>query len=238
MKALIFAAGLGTRLQPLTNNKPKALVELKGESFLKRAIQKLKAEGINEFVINIHHFGDLILQYLKENNNFDSIIHISDERDFLLDTGGGLKKASIFFDKNEDFIIYNVDIFSDIKIKDLMRCHKKSNALITLAVQSRVSDRRLIFDENKFLCGWENIDTNRKKIAREISGNAIPVSFSGIHAVSGKIFDLITEIDKFSIIDLYMRLAKDYKISYYNHDYSYVIDLGKHENIIEAEKYI
>lgn len=233
---MIFAAGLGTRLKNLTENKPKALVELKGETFLKRVILKLKSAGINEFVINIHHFGNQILQYLHDNNNFDSKIEISDERNFLLDTGGGLKKASPFLKHTEDFIIYNVDIFSDIRIEELIKSHNENNALATLAVQTRESGRKLIFDEGRYLCEWQNTTTNEKKIAREVIGKATPTAFSGIHIINSSIFDLILEEGNFSIIDLYLRLAKNHKISYYNHDYSYCIDLGKPENIITAEK--
>jgi len=237
MKAMIFAAGLGTRLRPLTNDIPKALVKQAGEPMLKRVILKLKKAGINEFVINIHHFGEKVLKYLEENNNFDCKIEISDETDFLLDTGGALKKAASLLKDSENILLYNVDIFSDIRIKDFIRCHKKHKALVSLAVQNRKSDRRLIFNDDNFLSAWENTKTGEQKISREISSEHKSQAFSGIHVVSNKIFDLIEEEGKFSIIDLYLRLAKNHDIFAYNHDHAYFYDLGKIEMLKESEKH-
>jgi len=236
MKALIFAAGLGTRLRPLTNNLPKALVLLSGKPLLEHVITKLQKEGINDFVINVHHFADKITDFLKKNNNFGANILISDETDMILETGGGLKKASKFFSQNEDFIVYNVDIFSDINIKQLTDFHRNNNSLATLVMQKRQSNRRLVFDENNYLCSWENIATGEIKQARNPKGNTKSLAFCGIHIINSKIFNLISETGKFSIIDVYLRLAKDYKISSFEYDFSYWFDLGKPKNLEECSK--
>lgn len=237
MKAMIFAAGRGTRLQPLTNKKPKALIEINGITMLELVIGKLKKYGISEFVINVHHFADQIIDFLNKKNNFNSIIHISDEREMLLETGGGLKKAEKFLSKNdEDFLVYNVDIFSNIDIFDLVKFHKKSKAIVTLAMQKRNSSRQLLFDEKNYLCAWKNILSGEIKKSRLVNGKLKSLAFSGIHLINPKIFKLISETGKFSIIDMYLRIAKNYKISAYKHNYSSYLDLGKHESIRKAEK--
>jgi len=238
MKILIFAAGLGTRLKHLTKDKPKALVEFNGKTILEHLILNLKSQGFNDFVINVHHFADKIENFLKENNNFNSNIEISDEREMLLETGGGLLKAKKFLSSSENFIIYNADIFSDINLKELVSEHKKNNALATLTVQERETSRKLLFNEENELCQWKNYDTNEVKEAKKTEDELKSWAFTGIHIISNEIFNHITEIGKFSIIDLYLRLAKNHKISAYKSAYSYWFDLGKPENIIEAETYI
>ncbi len=237
MKAMIFAAGLGTRLRPLTNKKPKALVEINGITMLELVINKLKKAGICDFVINVHHFSEQIIDFLKDNRNFNSNIYISDESNMLLETGGGLYKAAKYLSSdNEDFIVYNVDIFSDININNLINFHKKNNSLVTLAVQNIKSSRQLLFDKKNYLCQWQNISTGEKKIARNTNSKLNAFAFSGIHVINNKIFELITETGKFSIIDTYLRIAKNYKISAYIHNSSFCIDIGSYKNILKAQK--
>lgn len=236
MKVMIFAAGLGTRLKPLTDNKPKALVELKGKPLLEHLIINLKNQGFDDFVINIHHFADQIETFLKKNKNFNVNIEISDERERLLDTGGALLKAEYFLKDSDIFIIYNVDIFCDINLQELINEHKKNKAIATLVVQNRDSSRKLLFDEENYLCQWKDIRTNTRKEARDPVGLLTEWSFSGIHIINSSIFKFITEKGKFSIIDLYLRLAENHKISALNTKRSYWYDLGKPETISELEK--
>ena len=233
---MILAAGLGTRLEDLTKNKPKALVELNGKPILEHLILNLKSQGFNDFVINVHHFADQIEDFLKKNNNFNSNIEISDERELLLETGGGLLKAQQFLSDTKNLIIYNVDIFSDIDLRQLISSHKKNKSLATLVVRDRNTSRKLLFDETNTLCQWRNYNTNEIKEAGIPIGELSPMAFSGIHIVNSEIFKHITETGKFSIIDLYLRLAKNHKISAFETQHSYWIDLGKPENILEAEK--
>jgi len=235
MKALIFAAGLGTRLQPFTQSIPKALVRLHGKPLLQILIEKLIQSDINDIVINVHHFADQVIDFVKSNNNFGINIQFSDERDELLDTGGGLKKASWFFDDGQPFLVHNVDVISDIDVKDVFNEHLKSDAIATVAVRKRETSRYLLFDENKTLCGWENVSTGEKIISKS-SRVKLQYGFSGIHVINPDIFDHIHQEGKFSIIETYLELAKSHRISAYDHTESIWIDLGKPENLKQAEK--
>jgi len=238
MKVLIFAAGLGTRLKHLTKDKPKALVKFNGKPILEHLILNLKSQGFNDFVINVHHFADQIEGFLIKNNNFNSNIKISNEREILLETGGGLLKAKNLLIDSEDFIIYNADIYSDINLKKLVSAHKKNKALATLVVQDRETQRKLLFNKENKLCQWKNYETNEVKEVKKTKGTLKAWAFTGIHIINNEIFEYITETGKFSIIDLYLRLAKHHKISAYKSNNLYWFDLGKPENIIEAETYI
>ncbi|MFA8434793.1 MAG: nucleotidyltransferase family protein [Marinifilaceae bacterium] len=227
LNAMIFAAGLGTRLRPFTNDRPKALVDLEGQTLLERAIRKLALLKVDRIVINIHHFGEQIIDFMNVNDNFGLDIRISDERDELLDTGGGLKKAASLFIPDAPVLIYNVDVFSDMDLNVLVRNHQEKKALATLAVRKRETSRYLVFDSNFQLCGWKNVTTGEVKEARPIPAAAKEFAFNGVHVVSPEIFSLINEEGKFSIIDLYLRLAADHPV-YAFHDQSEVwIDLGK-----------
>ncbi|MCX6150834.1 MAG: nucleotidyltransferase family protein [Ignavibacteriales bacterium] len=236
MKALIFAAGLGTRLKPLTDNKPKALVEVKNIPLLELAITKLKYSGIDEIIINVHHFADMIVDFLKRKNNFGINIAISDESDLLLDTGGGLKKAAWFFDNGKPFLVYNVDVFSNIDLNKLYQTQLTANSIATLAVRNRATQRYLLFDDDNILCGWKNIKTGETKIARQSSSQMHPLANSGIQIINPQIFELMPEENIFSIIELYLKLVGNYKIIAFNHDDNFWLDLGKKENLAEAEK--
>jgi NDP-sugar pyrophosphorylase family protein len=226
---MIFAAGLGTRLQPWTNTKPKALVEFNKIPLLEIIIKKLINYNFNEIVINVHHFAEQIEDFLKKKNYYGIDIFLSDERELLLDTGGGLKKAQNFLKGTEPFLLYNVDIFSDINLIEFYNYHIKNSALVTLAVKERETSRSLVFSNDNYLCHWQNNVTGEKKISRQLSNNLKKYAFSGIHIVNTEVFELIEEEGVFSIIDLYLRLATTFKISAYNEN-SFWLDMGKKEN--------
>ena len=236
MKAMIFAAGLGTRLNDETSGKPKALVDVGGKTLLQRAIEKLKNEGVSEIVINVHHFSNLVISFLK-NNDFGIKIHISEETEKLLDTGGGLKKAEVYLEGDEPILIYNVDIISNLNLKLLLKDHLKTKAFVTLAVRNRETQRYFKFDQNKQLVGWINKKTGESKISRpENFENAIEMAYSGIHIVQPEIFSLMPETDRFSITNFYLELAKTHSIKGYFDDSNLWMDVGKPEQLEEARR--
>lgn len=236
MKALLFAAGLGTRLKDHTQDKPKALVNLAGKPLLQHAIEYLKNNGISDITINVFHFAEQIISFLEENNSFGVNIHISDERDQLLETGGGLKKAGFLLKGNEPILIYNVDVISNLDLNSLLNYHQEQKALATLAVRMRETSRNLMFDQNMFLAGWKNFSTGETRISRSDSfENARPLAFCGIHIIQPELLELITEEGRFPIIDLYLRLAKDYPIKAFVDTSSIWLDLGKPEQLQTAE---
>jgi NDP-sugar pyrophosphorylase family protein len=225
MKAFILAAGLGTRLAHLTKNQPKALVEYKQKPLLQHVIEKLKNEGITEIVINVHHFGEQIIDFLEQNNSFGMNIQISDERKELLDTGGALLFARTLLEDSSEILIYNTDIESNIDIKKLLEFHQQNKALATLALDERNSSRSLLFTENNELKAWRNNQSGETK--GKYSVDLKNFSFGGVHIVSNQIFSLIEETGKFSIIDLYLRLSEKNRILGYFDKNSYFRDLGK-----------
>ena len=233
---MIFAAGLGTRLNDETLNKPKALVDVGGKTLLQRAIEKLKNEGVSEIVINVHHFSKLIISFLN-NSDFGIKILISDETEKLLDTGGGLKKAAGFLAGDEPILIYNVDIISDLSLQLLLEEHLKSNSLVTLAVRKRETQRYFKFNENKQLVGWINKKTGETKISRQANfETAVEMAYSGIHIIQPEIFSLMLENDRFSITDFYLELAKTHSIKGYFDDSELWMDVGKPEQLEEVRK--
>ena len=241
MKAMIFAAGLGTRLKPLTDRMPKALVPVGGIPMLQHVILKLKQAGFSEIVINIHHFGEQIIGFLQANQNFGITIHISDERDELLDTGGGIKKAAPFFNGNEPFLVHNVDILSDIDLKALYESHLYSTNDATLLVSQRETSRYLLFDkESARLCGWINKQTRQTKpegfVYRPEQHEAY--AFSGIHVISSSLFRYMDEhwTGKFSITDFYLQTCKEAHIGGYIAQHLQLIDIGKPETLVQAEQ--
>jgi NDP-sugar pyrophosphorylase family protein len=236
MKAMILAAGLGTRLRPLTDDRPKALVEVGGRTLLEITLSRLRTFGVRDVIVNVHHFADMIVDYLKANNNFGMRIELSRE-EVLLDTGGGLKKASHFFLENsvrgdEPFIVHNVDVVSTIDLGQMVNFHREHQALATLAVQERETSRYLLFDEQRQLCG------RRKDRDEELVRPAQGVhawAFSGIHVISPRIFSMMTEEGVFSIIASYLRLAaQGEKILSFRADKYYWRDLGRPENVAQA----
>ncbi len=236
MKALIFAAGLGTRLKEHTVNKPKALVSLAGKPLLQHAIEHLKKSGISDITINIFHFADQIISFLQANDFFGIDIHISDERPNLLDTGGGLKKAGTFVKGHESILIYNVDVISNLDLNLLLNYHQEQKALATLVTRHRETSRYLMFDRDLQLVGWKNFSNNDSIISREKSfQEAKPLAFSGIHIIQPELLDLITEEGKFPIMDLYLRLAKDHTIKAFPDNSDIWMDLGKPDQLQAAE---
>jgi NDP-sugar pyrophosphorylase family protein len=236
MRAMILAAGLGTRLRPLTNDRPKALVEINGRALLEITIERLKTFDIREIIVNVHHHADQIAAYLKSRQNFGIQIAVSREDELLLDTGGGLKKASWFFLENnsrESFLLHNVDILSTIDFKQMLESHKKSAALATLAVQQRTSSRQLLFDENNLLAGRRK-GTGPDEIVRP-SSSLQPLAFAGIHIISPRLLSLFTEGGAFSIIDSYLRLAASReKIVAFRAEKFHWRDLGRPEDLAQA----
>jgi NDP-sugar pyrophosphorylase family protein len=237
MKAMILAAGLGTRLQPLTDTRPKALVEVAGRTLLEITLARLRAFGITEVIINAHHFADMIAEYLQTNRNFGMAIEISRE-DVLLDTGGGLKKAAHFFSQHsgsdEPFILHNVDVISSIDLTRMVQLHTENRALATLAVQDRKTSRYLLFDDALQLCGRRSERDQKTEIARP-SAQVQALAFTGIHIISPRLFPLMSEEGVFSILVPYLRLAaQGEKILAFRADEYYWRDLGKPENIVQA----
>jgi NDP-sugar pyrophosphorylase family protein len=238
MKAMILAAGLGTRLRPLTDNRPKALVEIARRTLLEITLSSLRAFGVGEVIINVHHFADMILEYLKANDNFGMDIEISRE-DVLLDTGGGLKKAAYFFREESSgfdapFILHNVDVISTIDLRRMVQFHSENQALATLAVQDRKTSRYLLFDEALRLCGRQTVCDEKTELVRS-SVQVRALAFSGIHVISPRLFALMSEEGIFSIITSYLRLAaKGEKILGFRADQYYWRDLGRPENVVQA----
>ncbi len=237
MKAFILAAGLGTRLQQYTSDKPKALVELGGITLLERAIRKVSELEVSEIILNIHHYGDKIVDFLHQNQNFNLPVSISDESDLLLDTGGALLKAQNLLGTSEPFLLYNVDVLCSLNLADLLAYHRKMKGIATLAVRSRETDRYLLFNPDMRLSGWRNIKTGEEKLTSE-EKNLQNFAFSGIQIIEPSIFPMITETGKFSIIQMYLRLAKDHAIYGYHDKSSLWMDLGKPDQLMEAEKII
>lgn len=237
MKAMIFAAGLGTRLRPFTNSKPKALVELNGKPLLQHNIEYLIKFGVKDIIVNVHHFSEMIIDFLASKNNFGINIQISDESKKLLDTGGGLKKTAHFFDDGKPFILYNTDIICNTNINVVYNTHLQSKAIATLFVRERESSRYLLFDNSNKLCGWENVKTDEKIISRKFS-EFHRLAFSGVHIIDPNIFKYFPDVDKFSIIDFYLQVSKEENIIGFNHNKDFWFDVGSAEKLNEAETFL
>ena len=233
---MLFAAGLGTRLKPFTNEHPKALVQVNGKALLQHNIQYLQQFGIKNVVVNIHHFANQIIDITKENNGWASNIIISDEREKILETGGGLKKAIPLFGDAENIVVMNVDILTDLNIENMFQYHIASNALATLAVTERETSRYFIFDNNNKLCGWMNIKTNEVKGIDKFDETLYKkLAFSGIHIINKKLFTLMQQEGKFSMVDVYLDLMKTNTILAFEHSQDKFMDVGKPESIAKAE---
>ena len=235
---MILAAGLGTRLRPLTNDRPKALVEVAGRTLLEIAIARLREFGVREVIVNAHHFAGMIAEYLREKNNFGMRIEISEEAS-LLDTGGGLKKAAWFFREEgpaAPFILHNVDVIGSIDLGRLLAFHTQSQALATLAVQQRQSSRYLLFDEQMRLCGRRLVEERKTELVRP-SPRLRDLAFCGIHAISPRLLEMLPEDGAFSIIQAYLRLAGEgEKIVGYRADGDYWRDMGTPESIARVSE--
>lgn len=234
-KALIFAAGKGTRLKPFTDSHPKALALVNDVPLLERNIKYLQNFGVTEFVINVHHFGEQIVEFLEKNNHFGAKIDISDEKDELLETGGGLLFAQKYLENEENFLIMNADILTDLNIHELVKFHETLLPLATLAVSDRNSSRKLFFNSEMVLKGWMNKNSGETKMA-EFNSDFKELAFSGIHCINSSIFDKIKRRGKFSIMEEYLDLMFENKILGFQHE-ARLIDVGRPESVIEAEKY-
>lgn len=232
MKAMLFAAGLGTRLKPFTDKHPKALAEVNGKTLLELNIRYLQRFGIEDVIVNVHHFADQIEQCINDNSGFGSWVTISDEREEVLETGGGLKKAAEYFQHEEHFVVMNVDVLTNLDLHRMIEVHKASDAMASLAVMKRESSRQLLFDEHMLLCGWTNNNTGEQKIVREVPWMQ-PMAFSGIQVLSHSMLDIPFK-GKFSIIDLYLHYAREHIIRGYDHTGNIFIDVGKPESLEQA----
>jgi NDP-sugar pyrophosphorylase family protein len=243
---MILAAGLGTRLRPLTGDRPKALVEIGGRTLLEITLSRLRTFGVSEAIINVHHFADMVVDYLRANNNFGMRIEVSRE-EVLLDTGGGLKKAAHFLVGNsvekssrlqEPFIVHNVDVLSTIDLRRMVQFHNENQALATLAVQDRKTSRYLLFDDRSQLCGRRSSDQGPELVQSSRARSeqqAQALAFSGIHVISPRFLTMMKEDGAFSIIATYLRLAAGgEKILAFRADEYYWRDLGTPENVAQA----
>lgn len=232
-KAMLFAAGMGTRLKPFTNNHPKALAVVNGKTLLQRNIEYLNLIGITDFVLNVHHFASQIREFLEQHQNFGMNIAISDESDELLETGGGLVKARNLLG-DQSFLVMNVDILTDLNLEDMIQFHYQYQPLVTLAVSDRESSRKLLFKGDKRLAGWKNYTSGEEII---VSNEPLKeLAFSGIHIINPNIFDKMPSSGKFSIMDTYMKLMETEEILGFDHSGGHLVDVGKPESIAVAEK--
>ncbi len=231
MKAMLLAAGLGTRLKPFTDNHPKALAPVNGKSVLQRNIEFLQQHGITDVIVNVHHFAGQIEDAIREGNGWGSRITISNERDAVLETGGGILKASWFFKDPEAFVVMNADILTDMNLTGMISAHNKNRPMGTLAVTSRSSTRALLFNNDGELCGWHNEKTGETK-----GNNGHPMAFSGIQVLDPAIFESIPFSGKFSMIDVYLALCAGHRFVAYNHSESLFMDIGTPEKLNLAEK--
>ena len=236
MKAMIFAAGAGTRLHPLTHQIPKALVEVGGRTMLEHTILHLKNYGVKNIVINIHHFPEMIEEFVRKNNAFGMDIAFSKE-DRLLDTGGGLKKAAWFFDEQSPIILHNVDVLSNLDLSELYRTHLHNRPLATLAVRKRETSRYLLFDRDNRLCGWENTKKGEIKLIRNIE-QPQRMAFSGIHIADPVLLQKMPNKEVHPITETYLELGKEQKIMAYREEQSYWFDIGNLENLEKARNFM
>ncbi|WP_175546022.1 nucleotidyltransferase family protein [Flavisolibacter ginsengisoli] len=231
---MIFCAGLGTRFKPWTDTHPKALAIVNGKSLLQRNVEYLQKYDIMDFVVNVHHFADQIIDAIDKSKGWGSNITISDEKDEVLETGGGLMKARKFLE-GDAFLTINVDILTDANLKYFLATHQQENSLITLAITNRKTSRYLLFNKYNRLCGWRNIQTREERIALEAK-DMFEKAYSGLAIFEPGVFDLITLQHKFSLIDVYLSLAHDNKIAGFDHSESKFLDVGKPESVELAER--
>ncbi len=233
---MILAAGLGTRLKPWTDHHPKALALVNGKSLLQRNIEYLQQFGITQVIVNVHHFASQVSQEIKNNNGWGSEVTISDETDMVLETGGGLKKASWFFKNEGDLVLMNTDILTDMDLGAMITQHRSHQPLATLAVTDRKTSRYFLFNDKNELRGWRNIKTGEERPDQITKEKLIQKAFSGIHVISTQLFSLIKQEGRFSMVDVYLDLCSNYTLQGFDHSESKFIDVGKPESISEAEK--
>ena len=232
---MIFSAGLGTRFKPWTDTHPKALALVNGKPLLQHNIEYLQKYGITDVVVNVHHFADQIIEAVQKNKGWGSDVLISDERNEVLETGGGLLKAKDLLQNAEPFITLNADLLTDLNIDDLITFHKNKKALISFGITSRKTSRYFLFDEEKRLCGWRNTNTGEEKIA-VVKENLKEMAYSCVVVFQPEIFELIPQRGKFSLVETYLTLAAHHPIYGYNHSGDKLVDVGKPESVAIAEK--
>ncbi|HMO63554.1 MAG TPA: sugar phosphate nucleotidyltransferase [Ferruginibacter sp.] len=234
VKAMIFAAGLGTRFKPWTDKHPKALALVNGKSLLQRNIEYLQQYGITDVVVNVHHFAEQIIEAVQQNKGWGSNIVISDETTEVLETGGGLLKAKSLLQNNQPFITLNADFLTDLNLNNLLAFHQQKGGLISFGITNRKSSRNFLFDTDNRLCGWMNNSTGEKRISIDKPG-LMPMAYSCVVVFEPTIFDLIPQRGKFSLVDTYLSLAATHHIYGYDHTGDKLVDVGKPESVAKAE---
>ena len=238
MEAIILAAGLGTRLRPLTDSKPKALVEVNGHTLLEICIGRLVAEGATRIVVNVHHFGDMMIDFIS-NHKWGTDVVVSDERDLLLDTGGGVKKAASLLSLNEPILVHNVDILSNISIKNLLAHHLGNNNIATLAVSQRNTNRKLLFNSDGLLCGWRNSEKEETLWTNGPIDDTKELAFSGIWAINPSLINLLPPADHpYSIIPELLKVAKNERVSHFEHIPGDWLDVGSPAKLASAADFM
>jgi NDP-sugar pyrophosphorylase family protein len=235
MKAMILAAGLGTRLKPFTDFHPKALAPVHGKPVLAWTIDYLYQYGVRDIIINVHHFADQIISFVNEFERPGLQLSISDEQDAVLETGGGLKKASWFFNNGEPFILMNADILTTMPLHEFIDFHYRNKGLVSLAVSKRESSRCFLFNAENQLCGWRNKLKNETKYSRNTEHDLVEMAFGGIHIINPAFFKYLTQEGKFSIVDTYLEVAKTETILGFDHSAYTLLDIGKPESLLLAE---
>ena len=240
---MVFSAGLGTRFKPWTDTHPKALALVNGKPLLQHNIEYLQKYGITDVVVNVHHFADQIIEAVQKNKGWGSDVLISDERDEVLETGGGLLKAKDLLQNGEPFITLNADFLTNLNIDDLIAFHKNKKALISFGITSRKTSRYFLFDEENRLCGWRNTNTGEEKgphLTSPKRGGTMPLlhemAYSCVVVFQPEIFELIPQRGKFSLVETYLSLAADHPIYGYDHSGDKLVDVGKPESVAIAEK--
>lgn len=232
MKAMILAAGIGSRLRPFTDSMPKAMVPVAGKPVVLHIIERLAEQGVNDFIVNLHHFADKLQEYLLNSVPDNISLSFSDERDQLLDTGGALKKAGDFFSDEEFFLIHNADVWTTLDTRAITESHQNSGVVATLAVRKRDSSRSFVFDSSLHLCGWEDARAKKRIVVREVAGTVLNLAFSGVQVVSPAIFKYFPEHDCFPLAELYLKAARAGEtVSGFVHDRDEWYDLGTPEKV-------
>ncbi len=242
MRAMILAAGLGTRLKPFTDKHPKALAMVNGKTLLQRNVEYLQAFGIRDVIVNVHHFANQIIQAIEDNNGWGSNVIISDETDEVLETGGGLLRAAAYFEGEDKWLVMNADILTDLPLDKMIAADAlfteggEGDMIATLAVTNRTTSRNLIFNAAGTLCGWKNNTTGEEKWANPLRdpSTAVPKAFSGIQIIHSSFFSALDMQGKFSLIDAYLQIAKHYPIYYFDHSNGILLDVGKPESLEKA----
>ncbi len=236
MRAIILAAGLGSRLKPLTDNTPKALVSFRGKPMVERIIRNLADAGVKDIMVNVHHFAGQVVEFLDKLEVEGVNLYISDETGELMDTGGAILLAREFLKREKDFIVHNVDVYTDLDIGDLIRNHRNGKALASLAVKKRPTSRSLLFDDTGFLCGWIHNETGEKRMVRTPSGSLEDFGNTCVQVINAEFLDFFPKTEPRSLTEMYLELAEHHMIGAYTHNQDYWYDLGRYDNFIKADK--